>query len=51
MMMTLGVGASMAMSKVDKLNTKSLTEAELVGVYDALPDILWGKYFLEAQGY
>ena len=41
----------MAMSKAHKLNTKSSTEAELVGVYDALPDILWGKYFLEAQGY
>ena len=41
----------MTMSKAHKLNTKSSTEAELVGVYDALPDILWGKYFLEAQGY
>ena len=51
MMMTLGAGASMAMSKAHKLNTKSSSEAELVGVYDALPDILWGKYFLEAQGY
>ena len=51
MMMALGTGASMAMSKAHKLNTKSSTEAELVGVYDALPDILWGKYFLEAQGY
>ena len=49
-MMTLGAGASMAMSKAHKLNTKSSTEAELVGVYDALPDILWGNYFLEAQG-
>ena len=47
----LGAGASMAMSKAHKLNTKSSTEAELVGVYDALPDILWGKSFLEAQGY
>ena len=50
-MMTLGAGASMAMSKAHKLNTKSSTEAKLVGVYDALPDILWGKYFIEAQGY
>ena len=50
MMMTLRAGASMSMSKAHKLNTKNLTEAELVGVYDALPDILWGKYFLEAQG-
>ena len=46
MMMTIGAGASMSMSKVQKLNTKSSTEAELVGVYNALPDILWGKYFI-----
>ena len=42
MMMTLGAGASMSMSKAHKLNTKNSTKAELVGVYDALPDILWG---------
>ena len=51
MMMTLGAGAAMSMSRAHKLNTKSSTEAELVGVYDALPDILWGKYFIEAQGH
>ena len=50
MMRTLGAGASMNMSKAHKLNTKSSTEAELVGVYDALSDVLWDKYFLEAQG-
>ena len=43
MMMTLGVGASMVMSKAHKLNMKSSTEAELLGVYNALPDLLWGK--------
>ena len=41
----------MSMSKAQKLNTGSSTESELVGVHDALPDILWGKYFLEAQGH
>ena len=51
MMMTLGAGAAVSMSKVQKLNTGSSTESELVGVYDCLPDILWGKYFLEAQGH
>ena len=49
MMMKLGARASMAMSKAHKLNTKSSTEAELVGVYDALPDILWGKYSLKLR--
>ena len=51
MMMTLGAGASMSMSKAYKLNTKCSTKADLVSVYDALPDILWGKYFIEAQGH
>ena len=51
MMMTLVVGAAMSMSKAQKLNTGRSTESELVGVYDALPDILWGKYFLKAQGH
>ena len=51
MMMTLGAGAAMSMSKAQKLNIGSSTESELVGVHDCLPDILWGKYFLEAQGH
>ena len=50
-MMTLGAGAAMSMSKAQKLNTGSSTESELVGVPDCLPDILWGKYLLEAQGH
>jgi hypothetical protein len=33
------------------LNTKSSTEAELVGADDVLPQMLWTLYFLEAQGY
>ena len=40
MMMTLGAGAAMSMSKAQKLNTGSSTESELVGVHDCLPDIL-----------
>ena len=51
MMMTLGLRAAMSMSKAQKLNTGSSTKSELVGVYDALLDILWGKYFIEAQGH
>eukprot|EP00957_Ditylum_brightwellii_P082871 6300491-Ditylum_brightwellii.AAC.1 len=34
-----------------RLNTKSLTETELIGVDDAMPHVLWTRYFLEAQGY
>ena len=39
------------MSRKQKLNTRSSTEAELVGVDDAMNLILWTKLFLEAQGY
>ena len=50
-MMMLGAGAVYASSTKQKLNTRSSTEAELVGVYDAMPQILWTKKFLTAQGF
>jgi hypothetical protein len=49
--MSLGTGAAYATSNKQKLNTKSSTEAELVGIDDVLPQALWTKYFMEAQGY
>ncbi len=49
--MTLGKGMPYSTSVRQKLNTKSSTEAELVGVNDVLPQVLWTRYFLEAQGY
>jgi hypothetical protein len=48
---SLGKGAIYAASTRQKLNTKSSTEAELVGVNDILPQVLWTKYFLQEQGY
>ncbi|KAI2491042.1 Reverse transcriptase (RNA-dependent DNA polymerase) [Fragilaria crotonensis] len=30
---------------------RSSTESELVSVYDIMPQVLWTRYFLEAQGY
>ena len=39
MMMTLGVSVSMSIFKGHKLNVKSSTKADLVGIYNALPDI------------
>ena len=48
---TMGKGAIQAISSKQKLNTKSSTEAELVGADDVLSQLLWTKYFLEAQGY
>jgi hypothetical protein len=49
--MTYGSGSPITLSKKQKLNTRSSTEAELVGVDDAINLILWTKLFLEAQGY
>ena len=51
MMMTLGRGATMSFSRGQKLNVRSSTECELVGIDDAIPQIMWGKYFIEDQGY
>jgi hypothetical protein len=50
-MMTLGKGATYGTSTRQKINTKSSTEAELVGVNDVMPQVLWTKYWMEAQGY
>ena len=47
----MGKGAIVSMSGKQKLNVRSSTEGELVGVYDLLPTILWCKYFLESLGY
>ncbi len=49
--MSLGTGVIYGTSKRQKLNTKSSTEAELVGADDVMPQMLWTLYFLEAQGY
>ena len=49
--MTLGRGTIMSKSTKQKLNTKSSTEAELVGASDCVPQIVWTNYFILAQGY
>ena len=49
--MSLGKGVVYGTSTRQKINTKSSTEAELVGVNDLMPQILLTRYFLEAQGY
>ena len=47
----LGRGAVYSTSTRQKLNTQSSTKAELVGINDVLPQILWTRYFLLAQVY
>ena len=48
---SFGSGVVMSRSSKQKLNSKSSTEAEVIGVSDMLPYNLWTVYFLEAQGY
>jgi hypothetical protein len=49
--MSMGKGSVYSASTRQKLNTKSSTEAELVGVNNVMPQVLWTRYFLEGQGY
>ena len=49
--MSFGTSALVCKSSKQKLNTKSSTEAELVGASDYLPNTIWAKMFLDAQGY
>ena len=47
----MGKVSILSKSSKQKLNTSSSTEAELVGTDDMMLEILWTKYFLDAQGY
>ena len=49
--LTLGRGFPISVSTKQKLNTRSSTESELVGVDDMMPIICWTRYFLLSQGY
>ena len=49
--MSFGQGIDLSYSWKQKINTKSLMEAELFGVDDALGCILWACYFMIEQGY
>jgi hypothetical protein len=48
--MTFGRGAIQSISRKQKLNTRSSTEAELVAADDVAIMILWTRFFLEKQG-
>jgi len=49
--MSLGKGSPISSSLKQKINTKSSMEAEVVGVDDAMPLVIWTRNFLEGQGY
>jgi len=48
---TLGGGAVYSKTGMQKIVTKSSTEAEIVGLSDGASQIIWTRYFLLAQGY
>ena len=49
--LSMGRGFPIVTSTKQKLNTRSSTETEIVGVDDCMPSVLWTRYFMEAQGY
>ena len=51
MVISLGQGSVHSASRKQKLVSKSSTEAELVGVSDMLPQVIWTREFLMEQGY
>ena len=50
-LISLGTGVVHAKSSMEKINTKSSTEAELVGLAEYLPYNIWFLHFMRAQGY
>jgi hypothetical protein len=48
--MSFGQRMTLIYSWKQNINTKSLAEAELVGVDDTLGYILWDHYFMQEQG-
>ena len=50
-MMSLGLGAAISFLRKQNSNVRCSAEGELVGIDNALPWILWCRYFMEAQGF
>ena len=48
---SFGTGGLLCKSSKQKLNTKSSTEAELIGASDYLPNTIWVMEFMKQQGY
>ena len=48
---SMGRGTLMNKSMKQKLNTKSSTETEVIGVSDIVPYVLWLANFVKMQGY
>jgi Reverse transcriptase (RNA-dependent DNA polymerase) len=48
--LSMGKGSIYSYSSTQKLVSRSSTEAELIGVDDLMPQMMWTGYFLKAQG-
>ena len=49
--MSWGWGILLSKCQKQNLNTKSSTESEIVGVSNYLPNFIWARMFLGAQGF
>jgi hypothetical protein len=49
--LTMGRGFPLDKLTKHKLNTRSSTESEIVAVDDLIPQILWTRLFMKAQGF
>jgi hypothetical protein len=47
----IGDNVVFSRSNKQKINTRSLMEAELIAVDDTLPTVQWTKLFMKDQGY
>jgi hypothetical protein len=50
-MFSMGKRAAESYLRKMKMNTRSLTETELVGADMFMPEMLWLLYFIQSQGY
>ena len=46
-----GEGAIMSFSRKQKILGRSSTEDKIIRVDDTMPNLLWARYFIKAQGY
>ena len=48
---SLGVGATSSSSTKQKVNSRSSTVAELIGIDDKIAKVMWTKKFIECEGF
>ena len=48
---SMGIGFNIVNWTNKKLNTRGLTESDIVGVHAWIPDVCWTRYFMGVQGY